>query len=117
MSQFAEKPQEMFENLNKNNVRLQELLNLENTTIQTLQKGDSKLRKCSEETNKRLKQVLEEQYHSERYRDYLGQYIKRLFNLCKNIKPQSKGHVFGNNTNLQEDIKADALMESKYGSP
>ncbi|MBW0566643.1 hypothetical protein O181_106358 [Austropuccinia psidii MF-1] len=101
------------ENLNKNNVRLQELLNLENTTIQTLQKGNSKLKKGSEETNKRLKQVLEEKYHSERYRDYLGQDIKKLFNLCKNMKPQSKGHVFGNNPNLQEDIKPDAPMESK----
>ncbi|MBW0464724.1 hypothetical protein O181_004439 [Austropuccinia psidii MF-1] len=56
MSQFSEKTQDKFEKLHKNNVRSQEPINLQKTTIHTLQEGYAKLRKASEETNKRLKQ-------------------------------------------------------------
>ncbi|MBW0461619.1 hypothetical protein O181_001334 [Austropuccinia psidii MF-1] len=47
MSQFEEQTQENFEELHENNLRLQELLNLQNTTIQTIQEGWAKPRKAS----------------------------------------------------------------------
>ncbi|MBW0555166.1 hypothetical protein O181_094881 [Austropuccinia psidii MF-1] len=63
MSQFSEKVQANFENLEENNVRLKKLTTLLQAKIKALQGGYAKLSKASEETNKRLNQVLEEQYH------------------------------------------------------
>ncbi|MBW0520168.1 hypothetical protein O181_059883 [Austropuccinia psidii MF-1] len=52
MSQFAEKTHKKRERLQENNVRLPDLTTLQQTTIQNLQEGYSKLSKASEETKK-----------------------------------------------------------------
>ncbi|MBW0472389.1 hypothetical protein O181_012104 [Austropuccinia psidii MF-1] len=63
MSQFSEKTQKEFGKLHKDNVRLQELITLQNTTIHALQEVFAKLSKESKETNKGLNHVLEKKHH------------------------------------------------------
>ncbi|MBW0544916.1 hypothetical protein O181_084631 [Austropuccinia psidii MF-1] len=116
ISPFEEKNQQRFEKLHESNLRLQELLALQNATIQTLQEGYDKLSKASVETKRRPKQVLEEQYHCSGDRDYLDKETNKLFDVCQNMKPQSQSHAFGNDPHLQEDIKTDNPMESKHKS-
>ncbi|MBW0484491.1 hypothetical protein O181_024206 [Austropuccinia psidii MF-1] len=117
MSQFAEKTQENFEKLHENILGLQKLIHLQNKTIQTLKEGYAKPIQASEETNKRLNQVLEEKYHCKRERGTLDKDIKKLFDFFQKMKPQSQGNVFGNTPSLQEDIKAKAPMGSKHRFP
>ncbi|MBW0479687.1 hypothetical protein O181_019402 [Austropuccinia psidii MF-1] len=83
--------------------------------VKTLQEGHAQLSKASEETNKRLNQVLEEQNHSKRHRDFLDQDINKLFNVYHNMKPQPQGHVMYNPYH-QEDIKPDAILANKARS-
>ncbi|MBW0471562.1 hypothetical protein O181_011277 [Austropuccinia psidii MF-1] len=84
--------------------------------VKTLQEGHSKLCKASEETNKRLKIVFEEQHHSRKDRDCLDQDINTLFNVYHNMKPQPQGHVM-DNPYYQDDIKPDAMLVNKARSP
>ncbi|MBW0541112.1 hypothetical protein O181_080827 [Austropuccinia psidii MF-1] len=63
MSQFAVKTQEQFDDLKRCNERLQKLTTLQEATIKFIKESYSKLRKASEETNKRLSQVFEEKHH------------------------------------------------------
>ncbi|MBW0551703.1 hypothetical protein O181_091418 [Austropuccinia psidii MF-1] len=84
--------------------------------IKTLQEGHAQLSKASEETNKRLNQVFEEQNQRKGDRDFLDQDIKKLFNVDHNMKPQQKVH-FMDNPYHQEDIKPDYLLENKERSP
>ncbi|MBW0523594.1 hypothetical protein O181_063309 [Austropuccinia psidii MF-1] len=84
--------------------------------VKTLQEGHAQLSKASEETNKRLNQVFEEQHHSKRDRDCLDKDIKKLFNVYHNMKPQPKGHVMYN-TYHQENIKQDSFLKNKARSP
>ncbi|MBW0496563.1 hypothetical protein O181_036278 [Austropuccinia psidii MF-1] len=83
--------------------------------VKTLQEGHAQLSKASEETNKRLNQVFEEQHHSKRDRDFLDQDTKKLFNVYDNMKPQPQGHVM-NNPYHQEEIKPDAILVNKERS-
>ncbi|MBW0523708.1 hypothetical protein O181_063423 [Austropuccinia psidii MF-1] len=81
--------------------------------MQNLQEAYFELRKGSEETNKRLKKVLEEKYHCKRDRECLDQEMNKLFNVCRNIRPQSQGNGLENTPYQQEDIKPDSLWENK----
>ncbi|MBW0463899.1 hypothetical protein O181_003614 [Austropuccinia psidii MF-1] len=81
-----------------------------------LQQGHAQLSKASEETNKRLNLVFEEQHHSKMDRDCLDKDIKKLFNVYHNMKPQPQGHVMDNPYN-QDDSKPDAMLMNKVRSP
>ncbi|MBW0557341.1 hypothetical protein O181_097056 [Austropuccinia psidii MF-1] len=80
--------------------------------VKTLQEGHAQLSKASQEINKRLNLVIEEQHHSKRDRDCLDQDIKKLLNVYHNMKPQPQGHVM-DNPYQQDDIKPDAMMMNK----
>ncbi|MBW0480113.1 hypothetical protein O181_019828 [Austropuccinia psidii MF-1] len=80
-----------------------------------LPEGHAQLRKASEETNKRLNQVFEEQHHCKRARDCLDQDSNKLFNVYQNMKPHLQGHVLDNPYH-QKDIKPYALLENKARS-
>ncbi|MBW0577828.1 hypothetical protein O181_117543 [Austropuccinia psidii MF-1] len=84
--------------------------------VKTLQERHSQLSKASEETNKRLNIVFEEQHHSRRDRDCVDQDINKLFNVYHNIKPQAQGHV-KDNPYHPDDIKPDAMLVNKARSP
>ncbi|MBW0523114.1 hypothetical protein O181_062829 [Austropuccinia psidii MF-1] len=86
------------------------------TIVKTLQEGHAQLRKDSEETNKRLNLVFEEQQHRKRDRDCLDQDINKLFNVYHKMKPQAQGHVI-NNPYHQDEIKPDAILVNKARSP
>ncbi|MBW0463950.1 hypothetical protein O181_003665 [Austropuccinia psidii MF-1] len=73
MGKFEEKTQKEFEILHENNSRLQEIITLKTKTIHTLQEEYTQLSRASEETNKILNEVLEEQFHCKRDREYLDQ--------------------------------------------
>ncbi|MBW0533802.1 hypothetical protein O181_073517 [Austropuccinia psidii MF-1] len=83
--------------------------------VETIQEGHDQLTKASEETNKRLNLVFEEQNHSQRDKDFLDQDIKKLFNVNHNMKPQPQGHVM-DNTYHQDDIKPDSMLMNKARS-
>ncbi|MBW0543894.1 hypothetical protein O181_083609 [Austropuccinia psidii MF-1] len=86
------------------------------TILETLQEGHAQLRKASEETNKRLNIVFEEQHHSRRDRDFLDQDINKLFNVYHNMKPQPQGHGM-DNSYYQDEIKADPMLVDEARSP
>ncbi|MBW0567623.1 hypothetical protein O181_107338 [Austropuccinia psidii MF-1] len=81
-----------------------------------IQEGHAQLSKASEETNKRLNLVCEEQHHSKRDRDCLDEDINKLFNVYHNMKPQPQGHVV-DNTYHQHDINPDAMLMNKARYP
>ncbi|MBW0532607.1 hypothetical protein O181_072322 [Austropuccinia psidii MF-1] len=116
MSQFAEQTQNQFSGIQESHERIKTKTASMDKIVKTLQEGHAKLSKGSEETNKRLNLVFEEQHHSKRYRDFLDQDINKLFNVYHNMKPQPQGHVM-NNLYHQEDIKLDSLLENKARSP
>ncbi|MBW0546615.1 hypothetical protein O181_086330 [Austropuccinia psidii MF-1] len=87
-----------------------------NKTVKSLQEGHTQLSKASEDTNKILNRVFEEEHHSKRDRNCLDQEINKLFDFYHNMKPQPQGHVMDNPYH-QEDIKPDALFENKSRSP
>ncbi|MBW0479905.1 hypothetical protein O181_019620 [Austropuccinia psidii MF-1] len=95
-SQFLEQTQKEFERLHESISRLQEVYTLQKKTIHTLQEDYTKLCRASEDTKRRLNQVLEEQNHCKRDSKYLDQNIDKLFNFCQKMKPQTQGHVSGN---------------------
>ncbi|MBW0539819.1 hypothetical protein O181_079534 [Austropuccinia psidii MF-1] len=116
MSQLAVKGQGKFDELHRSNLRFPELTTLQEETVKAIQESCAKLRKSSEESNKRLNQVFEEQYHCKREWEFLDQDINKLFNVFQNIKPQPKANVL-DNTYHQEDIKPDSFLENKPRSP
>ncbi|MBW0513689.1 hypothetical protein O181_053404 [Austropuccinia psidii MF-1] len=71
MSQFAEKTQKQFEELQESHERMKTLTAFMDKIVRPLQEGHSQLRKASEETNKTMNQVFEEQNHCKRDRDFL----------------------------------------------
>ncbi|MBW0485162.1 hypothetical protein O181_024877 [Austropuccinia psidii MF-1] len=83
--------------------------------VKTLQEGHAQLSKASEKTNKRLNQVIEEQHHRKKDRDFLDQDINKLPNVYHNMKPQPQGQVMDNPYH-QKDIKPDAVLENKARS-
>ncbi|MBW0552989.1 hypothetical protein O181_092704 [Austropuccinia psidii MF-1] len=84
--------------------------------VKNLQEGHAQLSKASEETNKILNLVLEEQHHSKRDRNCLGQDINKLFNVYHSMKPQPQAHVMDNPYH-QDDIKPDAMLMNEARSP
>ncbi|MBW0518482.1 hypothetical protein O181_058197 [Austropuccinia psidii MF-1] len=84
--------------------------------VKTLQEGHAQLSKASEETNKRLNLVFEQQHHSKREMYCLDQDINKLFNVYHNMKPQPQGHVI-NNPYHQDDIKPASMLMSKERAP
>ncbi|MBW0559693.1 hypothetical protein O181_099408 [Austropuccinia psidii MF-1] len=104
MSQYAEQAQEKFEELEASHERMKTLLSSMDKIVKDLQEGHVQFYKASEETNKRLKLVFEEQHHSKRDRDCLDQDINKLFNVCHSMNSQPQGHVMYNSYH-QDDIK------------
>ncbi|MBW0471327.1 hypothetical protein O181_011042 [Austropuccinia psidii MF-1] len=96
MSQYAEKTQKHFEELEASHGGLKVLTASMDKIVKPLQEGQAQLRKASEETNKRLNLVFEEQHHRQRDKDCLDQDINKLFNVYHNLKPQPQGHVMDN---------------------
>ncbi|MBW0465968.1 hypothetical protein O181_005683 [Austropuccinia psidii MF-1] len=116
MSQYAEKTQKKFSELEESHERMKKLTASMEKIIKTLQEGHAQLSKACEETNKRLNLVFEEQHHSKRDRDFLDQDIKKPFNVYHNMKPQPQGQVMDNPYH-QEDIKPDSMLVNKARSP
>ncbi|MBW0499289.1 hypothetical protein O181_039004 [Austropuccinia psidii MF-1] len=81
-----------------------------------LKDGHAQLSKASEDTNKRLNQVFEEQNHSKREKYFLDQDINKLFEAYHNMNPKPQGHVMDNPYH-QEDIKPDVIVVKKARSP
>ncbi|MBW0488665.1 hypothetical protein O181_028380 [Austropuccinia psidii MF-1] len=116
MSQFSEKTQKQFSELQTRHERMKTLTASKDRIVKTLQEGHAQLSKASEETNKRLTHVFEEQHHSKRETHYLDQDINKLFNVYHKMKPQPLGHVIDNPYH-QGDIKPDAILVNKSRSP
>ncbi|MBW0502294.1 hypothetical protein O181_042009 [Austropuccinia psidii MF-1] len=116
MSQFSEKTQKQFSENEESNEKMKTLKASMDKIVKTLQERHAQLSKASEETNKRLNLVFEEQHHSKRERYCLYQDIKKLFNVYHNMKPQPQGHVMDNPYH-QEDIKLNAMLLNKSISP
>ncbi|MBW0552813.1 hypothetical protein O181_092528, partial [Austropuccinia psidii MF-1] len=116
MSQYAEQTQNHFAKLEASPERMKILTASMDKIIKNVQEGYAQLSKASEETNKTLNLVFEEQHHSKRDRDFLDQEINKLFNVSHNIKPQPQGH-FMDNPYHQDDIKPDAMLKNKARSP
>ncbi|MBW0519220.1 hypothetical protein O181_058935 [Austropuccinia psidii MF-1] len=88
MSQFSEQTQKQFSECQKSHEKMKSLTASMDKTVKPLQEGHAQLSKASEETNKGLNQVCEEQHHSKRDRDCLDQDINKFFNVYQNMKPQ-----------------------------
>ncbi|MBW0543259.1 hypothetical protein O181_082974 [Austropuccinia psidii MF-1] len=116
MSQFAEKTQKQFAELQANDEKMKTLTAYMDKIVKTLHEGHAQLSKASGETNKRLNLVFEEQHHSQRDRDCLDQDINKLFNVYHNMKLQPQGHVIDNPYH-QDDIKPDGMLMNKERSP
>ncbi|MBW0561439.1 hypothetical protein O181_101154 [Austropuccinia psidii MF-1] len=116
ISQFAKQTQNQFAELQVSHERVKKLTASMDKIVKTLQEGHAKLSKASEDTNKRLNLVFEEQHHRKRDRDCLDQDINKLYNVYHNMKPQPQGHVMDNPYH-QDDIKPDAMLMNKERSP
>ncbi|MBW0497700.1 hypothetical protein O181_037415, partial [Austropuccinia psidii MF-1] len=116
MSQCAEQTQKKFEELEASHERMKILTASMDKTARNLQEGHAQLIKASEETNKRLNLVFEEQHHRKRDRDCLDQDINKLFNVYHNMKPQPQGHVMDNPYH-QDEIQPDYMLMNKERSP
>ncbi|MBW0568115.1 hypothetical protein O181_107830 [Austropuccinia psidii MF-1] len=73
MSQFAEKTQKQFTELQEIHERIKTSTASTDRTVKTLHEGHAQLRKPSEETKKSLNLVFEEQHKSIRDGDFLDQ--------------------------------------------
>ncbi|MBW0526945.1 hypothetical protein O181_066660 [Austropuccinia psidii MF-1] len=93
MSQYAEQTQKQFAELEESHERMKKLTASMDKVVKTLQEGHAQLNKASEDTNKRLNLVFEEQAHSKRDRDCLDPDINKSFNVHHNLKPQPQGQV------------------------
>ncbi|MBW0492472.1 hypothetical protein O181_032187 [Austropuccinia psidii MF-1] len=104
MSQYGEKTQKQFAEVEASHERMKKSTAYMDKIFQNLQEGHVQFSKSSEETNKRLNIVFEEQHHSKRNRDCLDHDINKLFNVYHNLNPQPQGQVI-DNTYHQDDIK------------
>ncbi|MBW0569455.1 hypothetical protein O181_109170 [Austropuccinia psidii MF-1] len=116
MFQYAEKTQKQFSELEGSQEKIKELTASMDKIVKTLQEGHAQLSKASEETNKRLNPVCEEQNHRKRDKDFLDQDINKLFNVSHNMKPQPQRHLM-DNTYHPDVTKSDAKLGNKQGSP
>ncbi|MBW0569570.1 hypothetical protein O181_109285 [Austropuccinia psidii MF-1] len=116
MSQYAEQSAKQFAELEASHERMQKLQASMKKIVNNIQEGHAQLSKASEETNKRLNLVFEEQHHSKTDRDCLDQDIKKLFNVYHSLKPQPQGQVM-DNPYQPDEIKPDAMLINKARSP
>ncbi|MBW0588433.1 hypothetical protein O181_128148 [Austropuccinia psidii MF-1] len=116
MSQYAEQSAKQFTELEAGQERMKKTQASLEQIVKNLQEGYAQLSKASEETNKRLNLVFEEQHHSKRDRDCLYQDINKLFNVYHNLKPQQQGQVM-ESPYQPDDIKPDAMLMNKARSP
>ncbi|MBW0527112.1 hypothetical protein O181_066827 [Austropuccinia psidii MF-1] len=96
MSQYVEKIQKQFTELEASHERIIKLTASMDKIVKPLQEGHAHLNKASEETKKRLNLIFEEQHHSKRDWDCLEQDINKLLNFYHNMKPHPQGHVMDN---------------------
>ncbi|MBW0585961.1 hypothetical protein O181_125676 [Austropuccinia psidii MF-1] len=115
MSQYADQTQKQFAELEASHERVKNLTASMDKSVKNLQEGHAQLSKASEETNKRLNLVLEEQHHSKRDKDCLDQDINKFFNVYHNLKPQQQGQVM-HNQYQPDEIKPDAMLVNKARS-
>ncbi|MBW0561602.1 hypothetical protein O181_101317 [Austropuccinia psidii MF-1] len=116
MSQYAKQTQKQFAELEASHERMKKFTASKDKIVKPLQEGHAQLRNASEETNKRLNIVFEEQHHSRRDRDCLDQDINKLFNVYHKMKLQQQGHIM-DNPYYQDDIKPDSMLFNKARSP
>ncbi|MBW0468507.1 hypothetical protein O181_008222 [Austropuccinia psidii MF-1] len=116
MPQFAEQSHKQFAELEASHDRMKILTASMDKIVKNLQEGRAKLSKASEETNKRLNLVFEEQHHRKRDRDFLYKDINKLLNVYNSMEPQPQGHV-KDNPYHQDDITPDAMLMNKDRSP
>ncbi|MBW0557749.1 hypothetical protein O181_097464 [Austropuccinia psidii MF-1] len=116
MSQYAEQTHKQFAELEESHERMKELTASMDKIVKTLQEGHAQFSKASEETNKRLNIVFEEQQHRRRDRDCLDQDINKLFNVYHNMKAQPQGHVMDSPYH-PNDIKPNSMLGNKAKSP
>ncbi|MBW0470267.1 hypothetical protein O181_009982 [Austropuccinia psidii MF-1] len=109
MSQFKDKTQKQFAELQESHARMQTLTASMDKIDKNLQEGHAQLSKASEETNKRLNQVFEEKHHCKRDSYCLDKDLNKLFNVYQKMKPQPQGHVLDIPYH-QEDIQPDFLL-------
>ncbi|MBW0529111.1 hypothetical protein O181_068826 [Austropuccinia psidii MF-1] len=116
MSQYSEKIQTQFAELQASHERMKKLTASMDKIVETLQEGHAKLKKSSEEIKKRLNIFFEEQHHRKRDRDCLDQDINKFFSVYHNMMPQPQGHVMDSPYH-EDDIKQDAMLINKRISP
>ncbi|MBW0526110.1 hypothetical protein O181_065825 [Austropuccinia psidii MF-1] len=116
MSQYAEKTQKQFSELEAGHERMKILTASMEKIVNNLREGHAQLSKSSQEANKRPNLGFEEQKHSKRDRDCLDQDINKLFNVYHNMNTQAQGHIMYNPYH-QDDIKPDAMLMNKARSP
>ncbi|MBW0483019.1 hypothetical protein O181_022734 [Austropuccinia psidii MF-1] len=116
MSQSAEKAHKQFSELHTIHEMMKILTASMEKIDKRLQEGHAQLSKASEETNKRLNQVFEEQHYRKRDSDCLYQDMKKPFNVYHSMKPQPQGHVL-DNLYHQKNIKPDAILVNEARSP
>ncbi|MBW0561155.1 hypothetical protein O181_100870 [Austropuccinia psidii MF-1] len=116
MSQFSEKTQNQFAELQASHERTKTLTASMDKIVKTLQEGHAQLIKACEETNKILILVFKQQHHRKWDRDFLDQEINKLFNVYHSMKPQPQGHVMDNSYH-QDGIKLDAMLINEARSP
>ncbi|MBW0534993.1 hypothetical protein O181_074708 [Austropuccinia psidii MF-1] len=114
MSQYAEQTKNQFAELEASHESMRKLTAFMDKIVKHLQEGHSQLSKASEETNKRLNLVFEEQHHSKRDKDCLDQYIKKLFNVYHNMKSQPQDHVMYNPYHPDDILMNKARSPSQY---
>ncbi|MBW0504454.1 hypothetical protein O181_044169 [Austropuccinia psidii MF-1] len=81
ISPFSEKTHKQFSELQECCVRMEKLMASMEKIVKALQEGHNQLRKASEETKRRLNQVLEEKHHCKRDRDFLDRDLTKFFNV------------------------------------
>ncbi|MBW0570547.1 hypothetical protein O181_110262 [Austropuccinia psidii MF-1] len=116
MSHYAEQSEKQFSEIKASQERMRETQASSEQIVKNLQEEYAQLSKASEETNKRLNIVFEEQHHSKRDRDCEDQDINKFFNVYHNLKPQPQGQVM-DNLYLPDDMKPDAMLMNKARSP
>ncbi|MBW0477228.1 hypothetical protein O181_016943 [Austropuccinia psidii MF-1] len=116
MSQYSEKTQRQFAEIEASHERMKELSASMDKIGKTLQGGHAQLSKASEETSRTLNIVFEERHHRQRDRDCLDQDIKKLFNVYHSLKAQPLGHLM-DNLYHQDVLKPYSMFMNKARSP
>ncbi|MBW0488752.1 hypothetical protein O181_028467 [Austropuccinia psidii MF-1] len=112
MSQYAEKTQKQFAEVEESHERRKILTASIDKTVKNLQEGHAQLSKASEETNRRPNPFFEEQRHRKGDRYCLEQDINKQFNVYHSLKPQPQGHVMDSPYH-QDHIKPDGMLMNK----